>query len=61
MSLFWYSKHWGKKETKEFVEWFEKDYGAPNEFPSDDYEQDEYWLRRGFALYGYLHAMETKK
>ncbi|KKM08361.1 hypothetical protein LCGC14_1724540, partial [marine sediment metagenome] len=34
--------------------WFEKEYGLNNDFDPGLDEQEEYWLRRGFALMGWL-------
>ena len=51
---FWYNKYWRKKETNIFVSWFEKEYGHNSDFDPEYDEQEEYWLRRGFALMGWL-------
>ena len=52
----WYQEHWSSKETAGFVAWFEKDYGLVSDFFDEDVE--EYWIRRGFALMGWLAAKE---
>lgn len=53
----WYEENRRDKETPDFVKWFEdreKGYGRPEDF--DDHEDDpsEYWIRRSFALMGWL-------
>ncbi len=58
MSLYWYEKHWKEKETEEFVKWFESDYGVSTDFSNEEDDQDEYWRRRGFTLYGYLRNQQ---
>lgn len=54
MSKEWFDKHWASAETLEFVEWWLGDYGSPDDYSPDDAEQNEYWVRRGFALMGWL-------
>ena len=46
------------KETPEFVKWFENSYGKSTDYDDSWNEQDEYWRRRGFALMGWLAALE---
>ena len=53
MSKEWYNKHHLSKETPEFVEWFLSYYGPPELYGIDQGEQDEYWVRRGFAMAGW--------
>jgi hypothetical protein len=53
----WYDKHWKSKETPEFNKWFLKDYGVPEDFSDSD--DDEYWVRKAFALMGWLEAIKT--
>ena len=54
MSIGWYDDHWKERETADFRHWFLNEYGY-----ADDYEcQDEYWVRRGFALMGWIGRME---
>lgn len=50
----WYEKYHRKKETKEFVSWWINYYGLPEEFNTSDDELHEYWVRRSFALAGFL-------
>lgn len=50
----WYDKYWKVKETPEFIAWFKKGYGDAKDFSSDPIEQNEYWVRRAFALMGWL-------
>ena len=52
----WYQKHWAEKETPEFYEWWEDWYGESDESSDDKYDTDEYWMRKGFALAGWLEA-----
>ena len=58
MSEWWYNKYWRDKETPEFVEWVETEYGKPKDYQNTIREQDEYWVRRGFALMGW-HGNST--
>ncbi len=58
MSEYWYDGHWRKKETADFISWFIQEYGLPVDYDSCQSEQDEYWLRRGFALMGWLAALK---
>lgn len=53
-ATYWYDKYWRNKETDTFVSWFEKEYGLNSDFDPGLDEQEEYWLRRGFALMGWL-------
>ena len=50
----WYNRHWEKKETQEFNEWFAGEYGNPGGFVSEPEEQYEYYVRKAFALMGWL-------
>ncbi len=52
MSLVWYNKFWKEKETLDFSLWFRKEYGEVLNYHID--EEDEYYLRKGFALMGWL-------
>jgi len=54
MSLEWYEIHHLKKETPEFTGWFIDFYGSPEDYLDITGERDEYWVRRGFALMGWL-------
>lgn len=65
MSQEWYDRHWRERETQEFVTWFVDDYGGcpslrPEMYVGSylDEEVDEYWLRRGFSLRGWIAAQE---
>ena len=49
----WYNKYWKEKETPMFIEWFEKEYGSVIDFVPEPDEQQEYWIRRAFALMGW--------
>ncbi|MCK9577296.1 MAG: hypothetical protein M0R51_15430 [Clostridia bacterium] len=60
MSKYWYDKYHKEKESPEFLSWFINCYGADTNFEDVESEQDEYWVRRGFALMGWnasLHIM----
>ncbi len=52
MSLDWYNKFWKSKETLDFSLWFTKEYGLVEEYHPD--EKGDYYIRRGFALMGWL-------
>ena len=52
--LSWYEREWLQKETPGFVTWWAGYYGQPEDYV----EQDEYWVRRAFALAGWLAARE---
>lgn len=54
VSNIWYDKHWLNRETDDFRRWFLTYYGPPEDYD----EQGEYWTRRGFALIGWLAALE---
>jgi len=58
MSEDWYNEHWLERESEVealgFATWFEEYYGRPDQHPSTECEQDEYWTRRGFALMGWI-------
>ena len=61
MSENWYDTHWRQQETPEFVSWWIGEYGNPEDYDEVEYEQDEYWVRKGFALMGWHGAMEQMK
>ena len=50
MSLEWYNIHWKKSETNSFSAWWKKFYGEAEAYG----DQDEYWLRKGFSLAGWI-------
>ena len=52
MSLIWYNKFWKEKETLDFSSWFREEYGEALGYINE--EEDEYYIRRGFALMGWL-------
>jgi len=54
MSKEWYDKNYKDSEPTEFIKWFTGEYGNPLDYEDDKYEQDEYWIRRGFALMGWV-------
>jgi len=54
MSSTWYDKYWKEKETPSFVAWFKKEYGTSSDYVPEPDEQEEYWVRRAFALMGWL-------
>lgn len=57
----WYQKYWKEKETPEFNTWWLSDYGPPSQFDTDDEEEmDEYFLRKGFSLMGWIAREEAK-
>jgi len=50
-----YNKYWLSSETKKFISWFEDYYGSPNDYQlKDEYEIESYWVRRSFALMGWI-------
>ncbi len=57
MSLEWYDKYWLEKETDLFSIWWKKFYGEPEHYG----DPDEYWLRKGFALAGWIGNMSNRK
>jgi len=62
MSKDWYYKHWKDKETPEFIEWFVMYYGTVDDYDTSIMDEvDEDWVRRGFALMGWLGAIETNE
>ena len=60
MSQDWYDEHWGVREAEApgFVTWFENYYGRSDQHSAAEYEQDEYWTRRGFALMGWTASSD---
>ncbi len=54
MSKKWYDKYKKKYETQAFRSWWVSFYGNPKDYSDMDKEQDEYWIRKGFALEGYI-------
>lgn len=50
----WYNKYWKEDETLEFNEWFNSYYGFDDHEGEDECEYEEYWIRRAFALMGWL-------
>lgn len=54
MSDYRYEKYHRKKETPEFVEWWVGYYGNPEDYQDTADERLEYWVRRAFALAGFL-------
>jgi hypothetical protein len=52
----WYEKYHRKKETPDFLKWFIPFYGNSTDYEPYSDEQCEYWVRRGFALMGFLAA-----
>ena len=61
MTTDWYEKHYRKKETPEFVRWFEEVYGRTEHFSDHESDPDEYWTRRAFALLGWRGSIEHAK
>lgn len=52
---YWYDEHWKKQETPEFLKWWYESYGVITDFDTDnESEVEEYFLRQGFALMGWL-------
>jgi len=45
----------------EFKEWWIEFYGEPSDYMDLLEEQHEYWLRCGFAFFGWIAANEDKK
>jgi hypothetical protein len=56
MSKEWFEKFYPEKDP-EFEAWWLKDYGPPEQYASSEDEQDEYWIRKGFALRGWKARM----
>jgi hypothetical protein len=52
----WYNKHWKGKETEAFLKWWSATYGSAEDYGNDLGEQEDYYLRKGFALMGWLAA-----
>ena len=48
----WYDKYWKAKETPEFNTWYSDFYGDIEDYAIDD--REEYYLRKAFALMGWL-------
>lgn len=57
----WFDKFFGDKITPEFKKFFEDFYGTPDQYLSTEDEQNEYWLRCGFAWIGWSAALEYAK
>lgn len=55
MSKDWFDKYHKDKITVEFEQWWLEYYGPPGDYLSNENEQGEYWLRKGFALIGWYH------
>ena len=55
MSKEWFEEHYPEKDG-DFEEWWIKDYGPPEQYSQEQDEQDEYWIRKGFALRGWRTA-----
>ena len=51
MSKEWYDKHHKEKETEEFNDFWMRFYDSCTYDDPD--EEDEYWIRKGFALIGW--------
>ena len=56
----WYEEHWKNKETDNFLKWWLEYYGVAADYENVIDEQEDYWIRRGFALAGWLAALENK-
>lgn len=52
MSKEWFDQHY-PVVASDFEEWWLGDYGPPENYSSDWDEEDEYWIRKGFALRGW--------
>lgn len=57
----WYDEHHKNKETPKLLSWFINFYGKSDDYEDIESEQDEYWIRRGFALMGWIAAKEDNK
>ena len=51
MSQTWYNMNWADKETPAFVAFWLEWYGHDEDYANPD----DYWIRRGFALAGWLN------
>ena len=50
----WYDKYWLEKETPKFNTWFEDYYGQLEDYDNTQINREEYYLRKGFSLMGWL-------
>ena len=50
----WYDEHWKEKETDEFNEWWLVYYGPLERFKDEIEGEDEFYMRKAFALMGWL-------
>lgn len=55
----WYEKYHLKRETPEFNKWWIKFYNEPTDYDEREEEQNEYWIRKSFALEGWLACKEN--
>lgn len=54
MSKEWFDKHHSSKSDEVFEGWWKATYGPPESYGSEQDEQDDYWIRKGFALMGWI-------
>jgi len=57
----WYQKYHVMHETDAFLFWWYHFYGYPEEYLENKNEQEEYWVRRAFALMGFNAGYNTAK
>ena len=55
----WFLKYHYENLTPAFTEWWVGYYGTPEQYDTHPGELDDYWIRCGFALIGWL-AREEK-
>ena len=55
----WYDCNWKHRESRPFVLWWESYYPA-SELLRTEEEIEEYWIRRAFALAGWIAARESQ-
>ena len=48
----WFELHYPEPEP-EFEAWWLAEYGPPESYLQEKDEQNEYWVRKGFALMGW--------
>jgi hypothetical protein len=58
----WYLERWKSRETPQFTDWWISYYGEPDIYDMTDIgEVNEYWVRRAFALMGWLARIDNER
>ena len=58
MSREWFEEHF-KATSPAFEAWWLAFYGKPDDYDGFQSEQDEYWIRKGFAWHGWKARAES--